>query len=841
MTYRPGFLDLRTLAFALTDRGHSLKSACDAFNVDQGKVHTDAHGRITADYIAYARQDVKATGYLLEALRADFDRHPIDIDPCKAYSPASLAKAYYRAMGITPRLQAQPAFSPEILGHTMSAYYGGRAECAVRRTPVPIVYTDVLSMYPTVNANMGLWRYHTARRIETRDYTEDARRILESVGPDMLRSPETWKRLHFFAQIVPDGDILPVRAKYSARSGTFNIGVNPLYDEHAHWYAGPDLVASALLTGKAPTILNAFRLAPVGMLRTLQPVALRGTVTVDPASGDFFRTVIEERKRVKRRDDLSSEEKARLDKFLKVLANSGSYGVFVESNPKELASGESVGVTVYGPEETPFPSETVRPETPGTYSFPPIAALITAGARLILALIERMVLDAGGSHAFCDTDSMAIVATEAGGLIACPGGSERLPDGRAAIGALSWETVDRIVSELGTLNPYSRDVVPGSLLEVEDVNFDPETGARRQIWCVSIAAKRYALFTRNKDGTPTILPGTTRHGLGFLIDPRDSADDGAKRLAPWEHALWEGIVRERLGLATAPPPWHDRPAVMRHNVSSPSILKAFMYVNDGKPYADRIKPFNFMLAVPIEAAGRPHGIDAADRFSLITSYESNPKRWTLRNWYNAYTGESFQITTRIPGGGHRIAGVKSLGSVAAAYPFHPEAKRNGPDGRPCGKRTEGVLHRRPVRAAGLFCIGKEAHKLEDRDLVSGLNELQSIFNDPRREPWRVDILPRLRRLAYTAVGRRQLTESTQLSSRAIRDIIAGRSTPRKSARVALAKLVTSSSNEQARECVECGRLLEGNDPRQRYCNSRCRSRAHRQRRQTTDMDHVSQS
>jgi hypothetical protein len=106
VTYRPGFLDLRTLTFALTDRGHLLRSACGAYNIEEGKAHAEEHGTITPEYIAYARQDVKATGLLLEALRADFDRHPIDLDPCKAYSPASIAKAYYRAMGITPRLRA---------------------------------------------------------------------------------------------------------------------------------------------------------------------------------------------------------------------------------------------------------------------------------------------------------------------------------------------------------------------------------------------------------------------------------------------------------------------------------------------------------------------------------------------------------------------------------------------------------------------------------------------------------------------------------------------------------------------------------------------------------------
>jgi hypothetical protein len=35
-------------------------------------------------------------------MRADFSRHPIDLLPERAYSPASIAKAYFMAMGITP-------------------------------------------------------------------------------------------------------------------------------------------------------------------------------------------------------------------------------------------------------------------------------------------------------------------------------------------------------------------------------------------------------------------------------------------------------------------------------------------------------------------------------------------------------------------------------------------------------------------------------------------------------------------------------------------------------------------------------------------------------------------
>ncbi len=43
--FRGHFLDLRTLAFVLTDRGHSLESACKTFGVEQGKLTVEAARR----------------------------------------------------------------------------------------------------------------------------------------------------------------------------------------------------------------------------------------------------------------------------------------------------------------------------------------------------------------------------------------------------------------------------------------------------------------------------------------------------------------------------------------------------------------------------------------------------------------------------------------------------------------------------------------------------------------------------------------------------------------------------------------------------------------------------
>jgi len=183
--FRGRFLDLRTLAGALTGEGHSLESACKAFGVQHGKVRAERHGVVTEDYLDYNRRDVQATWELYLAPLEEWHRHPFAEVPTpveverspdaflitRAYSPATIGKAYLRSMGIRPRLEHQPGFPKQFLGRSMVAYYGGRSECHIRRQIVPVTYLDVLSMYPTVCALMGCgpssslnaWRSRTQR------------------------------------------------------------------------------------------------------------------------------------------------------------------------------------------------------------------------------------------------------------------------------------------------------------------------------------------------------------------------------------------------------------------------------------------------------------------------------------------------------------------------------------------------------------------------------------------------------------------------------------------------------------------------------------------------------
>lgn len=720
------FLDLKTLAFALTNRGHSLDSACQAFEITEGKATPGQHGLITEDYIAYAWQDVKASLALLERLRVEFDRHPIHLQPDRAQSPASIAKAYLRAMGITPLLDREPVLSRSVLGQTMSAYFGGRTECRIRRVPVPILYVDFLSMYPTVNSLMGLWRFITAERITVVDATEDVQALLDRVTLDGCFDPVLWPHLTFYAQIVPDGDVLPVRAAYSSPS--FTIGVNRLTADRPLWYAGPDLVASTVLTGKPPSILRAFRLVPSGILSTLRPVDLGGAVPIDPRRDDFFRFVIEERKRLKQAARNGEAVPDHLDPFLKVLANSGGYGIFAELNRQELPAEELVQVSVFGAREDPFTAKTNAPEMPGTTCYPPIAALITSAARLMLALLEREVTDQGGAYAFCDTDSMAIVGSEHGGLVPCPGGPERMEDGREAIQALSWADVDTIVDLFAALNPYDRCVVRGSVLEIEDINYDSESGERRQLWCYAISAKRYALFYLDSDGVPRVPnDGYSEHGLGHLLNPSDPGVEDRE----WIRTVWLGLISEAQGQAFEWPDWLDRPAMSRITASSPQVLRPLV----GKPattYDDAPKPFNFLITPHVMPLGHPVGIDP-EHFHLVAPYTRDARQWSKLRWTDIYSGDSFAVTTRSQGLDERMARVQSYGDVIARYRTHPEPKSLGPDGTPCGKQTVGLLQRRSVTLRELVHIGKETNRLEDveQGLVHDRDEVQLVFHEPQ--------------------------------------------------------------------------------------------------------------
>ena len=801
--FRGHFLDLRQLAFALTDEGHTLPSACNAFDVPYTKRHVEHGAPLVSEYVDYGREDVEATARLLEAAMGEYLRHPITLQATKAFSPASIGKAHLRTLGVIAPLTRQPEFARWILGAAMAAYYGGRTEARIRGIPIPVRHVDFLSMYPTVCALLGVWRLVSARRIATRDATKKAQRLLDSISVEDCLDPKTWRDFNCLVQLAPDGDLLPVRARYTRRpynsagapSGvakpSLGIGVNPLdTDGQPVWFTLADAVASKLLTGRPPRVLRAISFHPAGGQQKLSAIKLRGQLDYDPKD-DLYMTLVEERQRLRNGPDAEQPEAERLQKFIKTLANSTSYGIFAETNPQELPKGKNERVRIHGLDDQPFELDVPRPESHGEFVFPPIAACITGGARLMLAILETLVSEAGGSHAYTDTDSMMIAATEHGGLADCPGGNRRLANGEDAIHALSWAEVERIRQRFRQLNPYDPELIP-DLLKLEDTNLDPKTGQPRELYALAISAKRYALYSLDSQGEPIIVKAS-EHGLGHLLNPTDPNSDNRA----WITTLWQVIVRQRLGLAVELPAWLDEPAITRVGAGTPAMLDALRSLNERKPYARQVKPFNFLLSCQVARGQHPAGVQP-ERFHLILPFTSDPKKSRRAAWHDLHGSGAWHITTTgITATDDRVIRVKTIRDVLREHTHHPELKSLDPDGHTCTSTTVGLLSRRPVHTTRyrISYIGKESNRLDDLEagLIHDESDVLTVYRSPavEREEWFTEWVPRLR-----AVGTPKLAVVTQTSERALRDTLAGRAYPHAHNRRRLIEAIDEPDGEE---------------------------------------------
>ena len=369
------FLDVRTLLWALRNKSYSLKTACQEFKTEHQKLDHTPTGTITLKEIEYARNDVACTVDMLNATKQEFDLHPIVPGPDRMFSPASMAKSYLEKLNIShPSEKVRDA--DEAYGIFMQSYFGGRAECRIRNWEVPVCPVDFMSQYSTVNELLDNWSVLVAKHVTFPDATKDVRELLSQITLERCFERKLWSRFRFFALVRPDNDILPVRTVYNGT--TQNIGINYLTSEAPIWFAGPDIIAAILLTGKVPRIERAIRVVPHGKQAKLASTSLRGMVEVDANKKDsLFKHVVEQR--------AAHESNGALHYWLKILASSGSYGLFVELNPNEF---DETKLKVFSGEES-FETTSDIVEEPGKWFAPHIAALITAGGRLLLAMLEK--------------------------------------------------------------------------------------------------------------------------------------------------------------------------------------------------------------------------------------------------------------------------------------------------------------------------------------------------------------------------------------------------------------------------------------------------------------------
>ncbi len=232
------------------------------------------------------------------------------------------------------------------------------------------------------------------------------------------------------------------------------------------------------------------------------------------------------------------------------------------------------------------------------------------------------------------------------------------------------------------------------------------------------------------------------------------------------------------------PSWLFRPTMVRTTVTSSSVRHAFRRLNDGRPYTEQIKPFNFLLTAA--GAKAPAGVPESRPFRLVAPYEKDPDKWERGEWIDVHHPESgtYRITTRA--GRPGMARVDTFRDVLAKYESHPEAKSLGPDGRPCDRTTVGLLQRRPVTVGKITLIGKESNHLEQREsgelTREDTDQWLTTYED--HDEWYRVVLPELK-LKEIAV----IAGAAGLSERRVRDILTGRVLPHRSNREALRALV----------------------------------------------------
>jgi hypothetical protein len=713
---RAKFIDALTLAGALSGKSQSLQSACGEFGSPYTKRDV-THGRITIENVLYCREDEHATARLLERLLREHAALGIAQDPSRLYSGASITTDVLDRLGV-PRYTNR-GLNRRAIGAAAASYFGGRAECVIRRVAVPVVHTDVTAEYPAVSALLDLQRLLVADRVVARDgEPEEIEQFLSTLTIEQALDPATWQDLAWFALVEPAGDLLPVRTRWAANAGIgqalVRSSVKPL------WYAGPDLVGSALRVGWRGKIRTVLRLEPEDPVASLRALTL-GTRQIDLRAGDdLYVALVEERERHEHDWSIPQAQRKRWRRFFKLVVNA-LYGKAAEANPTDPPSrGQKVRVEVDSDEL--FAARVNRPEIPGPFNFMPVASLTTAGGRLLLAIIERLVTDRLGSWGLADTDSFAIVATREGGWFPCPGGHWwRVEDGTRTIHALSWDEVQEVTELVNALNPFSHDLLP-QLLDCEDVNFeDGDRSKQRQLYYFGVGAKRYTFLTRSGEPTAPVawqeireVVSPSKFAIGTYADP--AAVKGEERWSRSADEAWWWILGRELGARPDTPSWFGHPAVHEYNVASPRLLSTFGQANKGLPYARSIKPFSFLLTAELS----PDDQERLGDLRLAAPFRMLPKEWAEMPWRNTKEGPHQGAVYRLVPEDTAPTSLtaidvhcRSYRQIVSASSRARESKADEALGQPSDRDSIGLLIPPIVDVACVSHAGKDMNDLDE--------------------------------------------------------------------------------------------------------------------------------
>ena len=645
--WRGDFVDVTTAAYVFdADRAAGFVEHGRNLGVTVGElpvaVPVDADG---AASVARAVGDVHRVGLAVDEHASRWFTSPTDraegrrrLALGRLRSPATLATAIPGAFGVEAPLVRFDLDEAEHQGWC-EAFGGGWVDCEPRLAgrPFDAVAVDLSSAYPLVAHHVGWWDVMTAERLGREDVTAELRQVCEQAAadPTVALDPATWATFGLtLAEVDMAGEPLFVEVDDPGRADGRTAMAPTVCRGRTLSVTWCDALASSILARRPVQIVRAVRFVPEGRqpgLRRQVPL-LPGTVLhvdQDPAVA-----LVQLRRAVKGTDP-------NLGHVLHAVVNS-----MVSGNPSRLddrwrkvGRGWRLG------------------EKPGPWTFFPLAATATAGARLLLAVLDRQVSDLGGVVAYRDTDSSIIPACPDGAVVTMNDGTE--------VRALAWAEVDELLGTFAALSPEPAWPV-----------WKQERGTPEKLLrSVSFGAKRHVEYVDDADGP--LLGDWTESGLGGMwADPpamggrcEEGGRAWSKAAVLRELAYLDAKAKDPTEALRGPASWDtaDEPAfpTMRRLQVPTAKLLGTLPDALGARVGSRF----------VEAQG---GGGTTESPGAVALDPGGPlDEWARLRWLDRHTGQCVRVSTDRMDAAYGAVILETLAARAAMYASAPQAPAVG--------------------------------------------------------------------------------------------------------------------------------------------------------------------
>ncbi len=752
----------------------------------------------SGDLIARARSEAGAFVQLQIAACAALEAAAPGLMPERAWSAGSIAQHALRTAGVRPLAHKAAGLPVEVKAAGSASFGGGRVEADLVGLACPMVLVDMRSTFPAMRSALGLTPFLACDHDEVEDVTAELAAFLASPDlPDQLYRRETWARWGpSFAVVEPRGEHLPAQVRWKHdRVGSTVASLDMAGGRLPFMWC--DLAASVLEGDKVPKIVHAWRLVPVGRQRGLHALRLPTGVLVDLASDDLDAALVRERAAIREDPSLADHERRRLLSLSKLVANALCFGLPARHNRRLLAA--CLEHTGHGPRGELLTVKTRHPEVPGPDAFLPLAAPVTAGCSLMIAMARCAMHDLGSTVALIVTDAIAVPASLDGGFIACPGGPHHLDDGIEAVRLVTFDELRALLARFDALlAPWAGSAWSEEAGTLTDSAVGLVCGVNKLV----LGRRDHPRRRRESDRWSLVRSSDADMG-GHLVDPTGTGARLADGRLAWAGELDRLVLAanaERptslpLCIPSELPGWAEESAMRRYRASTWSQLKSLRRAV-GDPTVGAFA--HYRVAATGGKGPAPTALGTSDDWRMR---DEPVGLFVLDDHGQRFVGGDARARRQVR--------VLSVADHLARWLRENDPSMEGP--------RRGLRSAVPVfsHPALVEVVGKAGEALwaVDEDPDADVDALVLSYGAPR--------LDALRTVARR-IGRREVARRAGVSARKVRTFATGgRSAPDVVAAVA-------AGMENYRPCEQCGGRLEGRA--RRWCSKRCQKAGERAKR-----------